>query len=235
MATGVARPAVAGLLLAWLAFSGASQVAPDAGAAQAADPGDAQAADPAAELVARYREAARRSDDALDWYNLGTSLLRARRWEEATEALERTAGARGDRVRSFGRYNYGLASALAGRRGEGDAQAGRGSLVEARDAFRDVLRADPRDEDARWNLEVVQRWLQERPPGAGGSSGPDEAPAGGGGAGLPQGGGDAGRAVELGTGEAEALLDAAGRAEGAVRDRLLGRARLRDPVVERNW
>ena len=35
--------------------------------------------------------------------------------------------------------------------------------------------------------------------------------------------------------EAAALLEQAGDAEAAIRDRVMGRNRFQDPVVERNW
>ncbi|MFQ5680033.1 MAG: hypothetical protein ACE5HP_11320 [Gemmatimonadota bacterium] len=191
------------------------------------------------EAVARYRKAAEGSEDPVDWYNFGTSLLRIQRWGAAREPLLRSAGERKkDRLGTFPRYNYGLATAEAARKEARAPDARRERLLQAREAFRDVLRADPSDEDARWNLELIDRWLQERQQGGGGSGG-GSGSSGGGAASqggrrsqAPEG---AGEPVQLGPGEAEALLSAAGRAEVSVRDRLLGRARLRDPVVEKNW
>ena len=42
----------------------------------------------------------------------------------------------------------------------------RGALGDARDAFVEVLRRDPTDEDARYNLELVLLALQPPPPAA---------------------------------------------------------------------
>jgi hypothetical protein len=154
---------------------------------------------------------------------------------EAREALRRAAPAENGTVERFARYNHGLASAEAGRRDPDRPDERRERLLEARDAFRAVLRRVPDDEDARWNLELVERWLRQQGSGGGSGSGAGGGPSSGEGSALPQGGDQAGAPLELGPEEAAALLDAAGEAESSVRDRLLGRARLRDPVVERNW
>lgn len=196
---------------------------------------DPVAESPVTELVARYRAAAESSEDPLDWYNYGTALLGAGRWTEAREALRRAAPAENETVEAFARYNHGLASAESGHRDPGQPDERRERLVEARDAFRAVLRRAPDDEDARWNLELVQRWLRQQQAGGGSGAGAGQAPSSGAGSALPEGGDQAGAPVELGPEEAAALLEAAGQAESSVRDRLLGRARLRDPVVERNW
>lgn len=196
--------------------------------------GTARGEDP--DVVARYAAAAEDSERPRDWYNYGTALLRDGRWNESRAPLRRAAEAEGEEVGRWGHYNLGLAAALAGREGGGEAEAGRERLLAAREAFREVLRRDPGDADARWNLELVERWLRESQQGAGGSAGgPSRAPSGGGGSGTPQGGAASGQPVELGPEEAAALLEAAGQAESAVRDRLLGQVRLRDPVVTRNW
>lgn len=173
----------------------------------------------------RYARAAREEDRPLDWYNYGTALLREGRPESAAEALRRALDAERPRLRRFGRYNSGLAEASAARE-TAEPGARRSRLLAARDAFREVLRQEPGDEEARWNLEVVQRWLDREPREGAGSDG------GGGDSGGQRG---SGRSAALGSEEAGALLDAAGRAESGVRERLLRRTRFRDPVVEKNW
>lgn len=229
---------------AWLAFAawaalGATAAQEDrrGGAPETIRPPERIAGDEetAAELV-RLRAAAERSGKPIDWYNYGTALLGVGRWEEATESLRRAVVAEDATVRGSAFYNQGLARAEAGRRRAVVAEARRERLLEARDAFRAVLRREPAAEDARWNLELVERWLdeEERPTGGSGASGAGGLPdaGGGGGAGAD---GRAAEPVTVGREEAEALLGAAGAAERSARERLLERARLRDPVVERNW
>ena len=131
--------------------------------------GPARAGDPDAELLARYQALAVESDDPVDWYNYGTALLRSALWEQASETLLRAAEAEDEFVDTFARYNQGLASAESGRGNPGESEEGREQLIGARDAFREVLRRAPVDEDARWNLELIERWL--RPPGGGGGGG----------------------------------------------------------------
>lgn len=190
-----------------------------------------------AQTLVRLREAAERSGAPRDWYNYGTALLRGGRWEEAGEHLRRAASAEEPEVRVPALYNNGLARAEAARRSGAGSEGRREGLREAREAFRAVLRRRPRAEDARWNLELVERWLEEEPrPGGSGASGEGPSPDGGGDAGSASSG-DEGASERwiLAPEEAEALLGAAGEAERSARERLLQRARLRDPIVLRNW
>lgn len=190
------------------------------------------------ERLVHLLEAAERSGHPRNWYNYGTALLRAGRPEEAAEHLRRAASADDPAVRIPALYNHGLARAEAALRAV-DGRGGRRleGLREAREAFRAVLRRRPRAEDARWNLELVQRWLEEDPrSGGSGRSGSGGSEAGEAGAASPESGeGTASETWTLGPEEAEALLGAAGEAERAARERLLQRARLRDPIVLRNW
>ncbi len=201
-------------------------------------PGQSGSADPQApesETVARYRERATGSDRPIDHYNFGTALLHDGQVGEAQAPLELSIGSERDEVRESAFYNLGLSTALDGRFAQSDPTARRAALQSAREAFREVLRRRVDDEDARWNLELVERWLEEE-----GESGGDEQQGGQGQS--PQGAG-AGAAAAAGSGEMEmlspeqaaALLEQAGDAEAAIRDRVMGRNRFQDPVVERNW
>jgi hypothetical protein len=187
------------------------------------------------EEVVRYRDEAEGSDRPIDHYNLGTALLRDGRPAEALEPLGLATGSERPTVRHSGFYNLGLSSALAGHLGESEVQARRARLTAARDAFRQVLREHDDDEDARWNLELVERWLEEddQSGGEGDAGGEAEAPGGAGAGGAPSGG--SGQERQISPEEAVALLDSAGRAEASIRDRVMGRNRFRDPVVEKNW
>ncbi len=193
------------------------------------------AARPEPEAVERYRRAAEGSDRAIDHYNLGTALLLEGRTAEAQPPLQTASGSDRDIIRRHGFYNYGLSTAIEGRFGEGDGSTRRSALLAARQAFRQVLRERPDDDEARWNLELVDRWLEEEEQrgGQGSAGGQAQSPGGAGAGGAPSGG-DAGDR-QLTPEEAAALLDSAGRAEASIRDRVMGRNRFRDPVVERNW
>jgi len=193
------------------------------------------AGDADTEDVARYRERATDSERPLDHYNLGTALLRDGRTLEAQEPLQLGTRSERPKVRQNGFYNFGLSSAVEGHLGEGDARGRRAQLMAARQAFRQVLREHADDEDARWNLELVERWLEEDEESGGDDSagGEAESPGGAGAGGAPSGG--AGQDKMITPEEAATLLDSAGRAEAAIRDRVMGRNRFRDPVVEKNW
>lgn len=213
------------------AFAAAGQDGPQEDLAQAtADPDDS-------ELVARYRAAARESERPIDAYNLGTALMRDGRWIEAREALRLASRSDRQRVREFGLYNYGASSARAAVEGEADSHESRSLLISARQAFRQILRDRPEDEDTRWNLELVERWLEERQEESGGQGegGGEAPPQGGGSEGSSQGGAEGRNQQPVSPEEAAALLDSAGDAESETRDRMMGRTRYRDPVVEKNW
>lgn len=196
-------------------------------------PADAPAGNP--DRLARYREAAEGSDRPIDKYNLGTALLLEGQVGEAQAPLQESLQAEDALVRLSGYYNFGLSAAIDGKFGRNDASARRAALHAAREAFREVLRNRPEDEDARWNLELINRWLEEEQEqgGQGSQGGQAESPGGAGAGGAPAGG--QGQDEMLSPEQAAALLDQAGEAEASIRDRVMGRNRFRDPVVEKNW
>lgn len=221
------RTTIAGALGGALLAIGAAQ---DARARGQDPPGDET------ETVARYRRAAEADGRPIDHYNLGTALLREGRVIDAQEPLQRSLPADREVVRTNGQYNYGLSTALDGRFGEQEPEGRRRALLAAREAFREVLRVRPADEDARWNLELVETWLEEQEQDSGGQSsqgGQAQSPGGAGTGGAPAGG--QGQDRMLSPEEAAALLEQAGDAEASIRDRVMGRNRFRDPVVEKNW
>ena len=71
--------------------------------------------------------------------------------------------------------------------------------------------------------------------GQGSEGGSADSNAGGGSQGAPQAGQQGQDRRPISPEDAAALLDSAGRAESSIRDRMLGRTRYRDPVVEKNW
>ena len=181
--------------------------------------------------VEEYRRRAAGEDNPRRWYDLGAILLLAGDWEGAIEPLERVVTGPESDVDESASYNLGVAHGVGGRppassrpAAEATAAARRDGLLRAREAFRQVLRDDPGAEDARWNLEVVDHWLEQ----LGG--------AGGGGGGNGGDGGDGGDARrEMTPEEVQRLLDAAASEERRVQEERFQRSRSRDPVAERNW
>lgn len=181
--------------------------------------------------VEEYRRRAASEDDSRRWYDLGAILLLAGDWEGAIEPLERVVTGPESDVTESASYNLGVAQGVGGRpsespgpAAEATAAARRAGLLRAREAFRRVLRDDPGAEDARWNLEVVDHWLEQ----LGGDGG-----GGGGNGGEGGEGGDARR--EMTPEEVQRLLDAAASEERRVQEERFQRSRSRDPVAERNW
>ncbi len=106
--------------------------------------------------VGRYREeVARRGPDPRLSYNLGTALLQLGESDLARERLRESLDARSPELRA--RVFYNLGNALVQGRGAEDA----GDLRAAIDAYRRSLLLDPALGDARWNLELASRRLEE--------------------------------------------------------------------------
>ena len=204
------------------------------------------------ETLSRLRARAEDDGSSTDWLALGAALLHAGDWEGATPPLRRALETSEPEVRDDATYDLALAYAVSGhpespvrnsvsrlpgtgRDGESDAEDGgtpRDRLVRARDGFRAVLRENPAAEDARWNLELVERWLESDDASGGGSG--DGGGGGGEAAGGPQSGGGTGNAP-MTPEEAQRLLDAAAGQEREVQSRRLERNQSRDPRLEKNW
>jgi Ca-activated chloride channel homolog len=120
-------------------------------------------------------------------YNLGTSLLRLGRHDEARAQLEAAARAPDAPLRSRAAYNAGWADLAPVAAGRAPAPERTARLERAVAHYRAALRAAPDDADAKWNLELAERLLRTPPeaPGGGGGGedgggegGTDDAPAG---------------------------------------------------------
>jgi stress-induced-phosphoprotein 1 len=127
-----------------------------------------------------YAEALARGDtSAVLRYNLGTALLRLGRYDEALPHLEAAAREGSPPpVRARGHYNGGGADLEPAFMGAvTDAAERRSRLRRAVGHYRDALRLDPGNTDARWNLELAQRLLaddERRPTDGGGDGSEDE-------------------------------------------------------------
>ena len=186
-----------------------------------------------AESLAGLRERSEDPGRPVDWFNLGAGLLLVADWEGALEPTQRALDTDDEELERAATYNLALARALAGRPpelgGELLFEERRPLLEQAWDGFRWVVRQDPEAADARWNLELVARWLEqeEDPQDDGGGGG------GGGSANADQT--NAPSTPELSAAEALDLLEVAAEQEQDVQGRRLERNRSRDPVVEKNW
>ena len=186
-----------------------------------------------AEVLAGFRNRSEDPGRPVDWFNLGAGLLISGDWEGAVEPTQRALDGEDEDLGLAATYNLALARALAGRPpelgGELLFEERRPLLEQAWEGFRWALRQAPGSVDARWNLELVARWLEqeEDPQDDGGGGG------GGGSANADQTNTPSTR--ELSAAEAMDLLDVAAEQEKDVQGRRLERNRSRDPVVEKNW
>jgi len=176
-------------------------------------------------------------------YNLGTALLRLRKWDEARPLLEAAASVRrAPELRQRAAYNAGNADLEpVFRRKVTEPDARRERLQRAIARYKDALLARPGDADAKWNLELAQRLLDREEQRSGGG-GADQRNQGGGGGGqgppqpAPQPAPSPQRAPapELSQREAERILTGAARAEADAQREVLSRVRGQRKTV-RDW
>ncbi|MQA89242.1 MAG: tetratricopeptide repeat protein [Gemmatimonas sp.] len=163
-------------------------------------------------------------------YNLGTVLVLQERYEEARPHLEAAAAIVGEEPpRAPTMYNLG-ATDLQPAFADTALPEREMRLRRSIEAYKDALRPDPADQDAKWNLELARRLLESEspPPSSGGGGGGGDGAGGGDGEPdtaerdpTPQPAGDTGSDPAMSRAEADELLDAAQEQELAVqRDRL---------------
>ena len=199
-----------------------------------------------AEAYEAFREALAADSSARLAYNLGNSLYRLERYDAAASSFRRAAErAESPEARSRALYNLGNAMVRVAEDRPTEAEP----LLEAVAAYEGVLRLDPSDADAKWNLEIALRRLDDDRI-SGGTSGrgrnadygqgnmnvpgyegnPDAAVGAmaGGGFGSAQGE----SVEELSEEEARQLLDAVQRQQLTSHE---GRPSQRGPRGERDW
>jgi Ca-activated chloride channel family protein len=88
-------------------------------------------------------------------FDAGSALYRLERYEEAADQFR--ASARDPRLRQRSLFNLGNAMVRAAEEKPGQPEP----LYRAAEAFEGALRLDPRDQDAKWNLEIALRRLGE--------------------------------------------------------------------------
>ena len=111
-----------------------------------------------------FHGAQRRDGSARLAFDAGSALYRMERYEEAAEQF--TAAARDSALRQRSLFNLGNAMVRAAEEKPGKPEP----LYRAAEAFEGALRLDPRDQDAKWNLEIALRRLGDDRT-SGGSSG----------------------------------------------------------------
>lgn len=99
-----------------------------------------------------YRQALqRRPESGSGLFNLGVAKYHRRLYGEAAQSFERASSQLGSVVeRARSHFN------------RGDALFQLGSLENASEAFKEALRLDPSDEDARYNFALVDHLIRER-------------------------------------------------------------------------
>ncbi|HEX6558241.1 MAG TPA: tetratricopeptide repeat protein, partial [Longimicrobiales bacterium] len=110
------------------------------------------------EAVVEYEKAIANGDDAPETrYNLGTAYLRLGKYEDAERHLRLALREMRPDVRERAYYNLGNRFLENARKAGGDAQSNAQLLEGAIDAYKQALRLQPDDMDAKWNLELALR------------------------------------------------------------------------------
>jgi Ca-activated chloride channel family protein len=144
-----------------------------------------------AEAVEAYQSALRGGSDTSELrYNLGTALLQLGRYDEAEQHFTAALDAVDPDLRERTFYNLGNRF-LEGARNSADPASQGPLLGSAIEAYQRALRIDPRDLDAKWNLEMAIRdEMQNEQPSQSGDEQqegePDEQQQEGQGGGSPQ-------------------------------------------------
>ena len=121
--------------------------------------------------AAEYREALRDGTDSPRLrYNLGTALLKLGRYAEAQEHLEAALEAVDPELRQYVHYNLGQRF-LEEARASGDPRAQTSLYDAAVEAYRQALRLQPGDTDAKWNYELALQEREEAMQQSGGAGG----------------------------------------------------------------
>jgi len=194
-----------------------------------------------AEAVAAYREALGSGPGTpVLHYNLGTALLRLGRYREAEQEFGQALSSVEPQLREPTLYNLGTRYLLEGR--QGGASLG-SRLDDAIAAYRQALRIDPHDAQAKWNLELAlrerARQQQRRQEAQSREQGQEPQQGTGGGGGQPEAAGEHGQAgaeqpQPMTQAQAERILDAAEQDE-----RDLARAKLHQgrpgSATARDW
>ncbi len=187
------------------------------------------------EAAEAYAKALRDGDDSPALrYNLGTALLRLEAFDSARAHLEAAVPEGGVEVRRRASYNAGNTDLLPVFGKRAPVEERRPRLERAVAAYREALRLNPADVDAKWNLEIALRLLDETPPESGGGGGGEGESGGGGGAEDPGPSPESPGPAGLSMAEADRILAGAQRAEAEVQGERLRKEQPRGRVL-RDW
>ena len=132
---------------------------------------------PAAEAYARAVEGGDTSRVAR--YNLGTALLRLRRFDEARPHLVAALPGSDRMLGERAHYNIGNTELEPAFTDSSESEERTARLRRAIAQYKRALLLDPADRDAKWNLELAQHLLGEPPPSDGGGGGGEDDSGGG--------------------------------------------------------
>lgn len=100
--------------------------------------------------VEYYQKLLKEKDIPQASYNLGNSLYKSGKYDDAVEAFEQSLGVENDQQKFRAMYNLGNALAKAKK------------LKLSAAFYRRALELDPKDYDAKYNLEMVNRMMQQQ-------------------------------------------------------------------------
>jgi tetratricopeptide (TPR) repeat protein len=203
------------------------------------------------EAVREYEKAITAGDDSPELrYNLGTALIQLGRYEDAERHLRLALREMRPELRQRAFYNLGSRYLEHARKSD-DQQSARQLLDGAVESYKQALRLEPQDMNAKWNLELAlrEKEKQSKTPSGGadeqeppGSEQQSQAPSAGAGAGSSsqsQGGQgqQQGRNVEqrpMSQEQADRILSAVEQDERQLTREKLRKGERRTPVA-RDW
>jgi tetratricopeptide (TPR) repeat protein len=104
------------------------------------------------EALSRWREAQiENPDNDKLHYNIGNGLHDKKDYEGAFKEYEKSLGSKNSELRSKAYYNIG------------NTRYRMGKLPEAIDDYKKCLEINPEDEDAKYNIEFIEKKLKEQP------------------------------------------------------------------------
>lgn len=109
-----------------------------------------------------YRKAKGKDNSPKANYNLGNSVYQQEKFDEAVKHYQNTAeNAKDDKTKAKAYYNMGNALLNAAQKAQ-SSEEGQKQLKEAIDSYKESLRLAPKDFDAKHNLSMALRKMQQQ-------------------------------------------------------------------------